>query len=147
MFGSTLFRGSALEDLWRLQNEIEDLFGDPAPGAIRSQPRGSFPAVNVGLTPDRVNVYLFAPGIDSSALRINIEQNLLTISGERRVAPAQKAAQYRKERFDGAFQRAITLPEDVDPEHIEAKYRDGVVHISIQRREAAKPRQITIQAA
>jgi HSP20 family protein len=147
MFGSTLFRGSALEDLWRLQSDLEELFGDTTPGAIRSPPRGSFPAVNVRGTPDKVNVYLFAPGIDSKSLKINIEQNLLTISGERRVPPTEGAAQYRKERFDGGFQRAITLPEDVDPERVEASYRDGVVQISIQRREASKPRQIPIQAS
>jgi HSP20 family protein len=147
MFGSTLFRGAALEDLWRLQNEFEELFGDTTPGAIRSLPRGSYPAVNVGLTPDKVDVHLFAPGIDSKALKINIEQNLLTIAGERRVPPTEGATQYRKERFDGAFQRTITLPEDVDPERVEARYTDGVVHITIQRRAAAKPRQIAIQSA
>lgn len=147
MFGGTLFRGSALEDLWRLQNEIEELFGEVTPRPIRSVPRGSFPALNVGLTPQKVDVQLFAPGIDKNALQVNIEQNLLTISGERRVPPTEGAAQYRKERFDGAFQRSVTLPEDVDPEKVDARYRDGVLQISIQRREAAKPRQITIQPA
>lgn len=147
MFGGTLFRGSALEDLWRLQNEIEELFGEVTPRPIRSVPRGSFPALNVGLTPQKVDVQLFAPGIDKNALQVNIEQNLLTISGERRVPPTEGAAQYRKERFDGAFQRSVTLPEDVDPEKVDARYRDGVLQIRIQRREAAKPRQITIQPA
>jgi HSP20 family protein len=146
MFAGTLFRGSALEDLWRLRSEIEDLFGEPAPGPIRALPRSSFPALNVGLSPQKADVYLFAPGLDSKSLQISLEQNLLTIRGERRVPPAEGATQYRKERFDGAFQRSVTLPEDVDPEKVEARYRDGVVHISIQRREAEKPRQITIQA-
>jgi HSP20 family protein len=147
MFAGTLFRSSALEDLWRLRSEIEDLFGDTAPGPIRSLPRGTFPALNVGLNPQKADVYLFAPGIDIKALHISLEQNLLTIRGERRVPPAAGAAHYRKERFDGAFQRSITLPEDVDPDKVEARYRDGVVHISIQRHEAPKPRQITIQSA
>jgi HSP20 family protein len=147
MFGSTLFRSSALADLWRLQNEIEELFSDAAPGPIRSLPAGSFPALNVGQTPDQVDVHLFAPGIDAQTLKVNIEQNLLTISGTRTVPPTEGATQYRKERFDGAFQRAVTLPEDVNPEAVEAKYRNGVVHITIQRRQAAKPRQIAIQSA
>jgi HSP20 family protein len=143
----SVFRSAALEDLWRLQSEIEELFGDTATGAIRSLPRGSFPGVNVGLTPEKVDVYLFAPGVESNALKVNIEQNLLTISGERRVPPTDGAAQYRKERFDGAFQRAITLPDDVDPERVEASYRDGVLHVSVQRREPARPRQIAVQSA
>jgi HSP20 family protein len=143
----SVFRSAALEDLWRLQSEIEELFGDTATGAIRSLPRGSFPAVNVGLTPEKVDVYLFAPGVETDALKVNIEQNLLTISGERRVPPTEGATQYRKERFDGAFQRAITLPEDVNPERVEASYRDGVLHVSVQRREPARPRQIAVQSA
>jgi HSP20 family protein len=143
----SVFRSAALEDLWRLQSEIEELFGDTATGAIRSLPRGSFPGVNVGLTPEKVDVYLFAPGVESGALKVNIEQNLLTISGERRVPPTEGATQYRKERFDGAFQRAITLPEDVDPERVEASYRDGVLHVSVQRREPTRPRQIAVQSA
>jgi len=147
MFAGSLFRGSALEDLLRLQNDIEELFGEAAPGPIRSLPRSSFPALNAGLTPQKVDVYVFVPGIDKDALQVNIEQNLLTIRGERRVPPAEGAAQYRKERFDGAFQRTLTLPEDADPEKAEASYRDGVLRISIERREAAKPRQITIQSA
>lgn len=147
MFSGNFFRGSPLEDLWRLQNEIEELFGEAAPGPIRSVPRGSFPALNVGLTPRQVDVHVFAPGIDKDALQVNIEQNLLSIRGERRVPPTEGASQYRKERFDGAFHRTVTLPEDVDPEKVEARYRDGVLHVSIQRREAAKARQITIQSA
>jgi len=145
MYGGSLFRGSPLEDLWRLQTEIEELLGDGAPRPPRPLPRGSFPALNVGVTPQQVDVQLFAPGIDSKTLQINIEQNLLTISGERRVPPAEGTTQHRKERFDGAFRRSLTLPDDADPEKVEASYRDGVVRISIQRREAARPRQITIQ--
>jgi HSP20 family protein len=148
MFASTLFRSSPFEDLWRLHRELDELLGDgTAPGAIRSVPHGAFPALNIGQTPEKVDVYLFAPGIDPKSLQISIQQNLLTISGERRVAVNESATYYRRERFDGAFQRAITLPEDVNPERIEARYRDGIVHISIQRHEAARPRQIEIQSA
>lgn len=147
MFPGTFFRASGLEDLLRLHNDIEELLGEAAPGPIRSLPRSSFPALNAGLTPQKVHVDVFAPGIDKNALQVSIEQNLLTIRGERRVPPAEGAAQYRKERFEGTFQRTLTLPEDVDPEKTEASYVDGVLRISIQRREAAKPRQITIQSA
>jgi HSP20 family protein len=145
MFGSSLFRGSPFEDLWRLQHELDELFGDgPAAGAIRSLPRGSFPAVNVGQTPEKVDVYLFAPGIDPKSLQVTIQQNLLTISGERRLAADQGATHYRQERFNGSFQRSITLAEDVNPEGVTATYKDGVVRISVARREQARARQIEI---
>jgi HSP20 family protein len=148
MFGNTLFRSSPFEDLWRLQHELDELLGDgSAPGAIRSLPRGAFPAVNVEHSADKVDVYLFAPGIEPQALQVSIQQNLLTVKGERRVAVNDRATYYRQERFDGTFQRSITLPEDVNPEAIEARYRDGILHISVRRREAARPRQIEVKSA
>ena len=92
-----------------------------------------------------MDVYLFAAGLDSGALDISIQQNLLTVAGERRLITEEGADYYRKERYDGAFRRVVTLPEDVDPDRVEASYRDGVLHIAIQRRAAARPRQIEIK--
>ncbi|TLY78779.1 MAG: Hsp20/alpha crystallin family protein, partial [Gammaproteobacteria bacterium] len=57
---------------------------------------------------------------------------------------SEKATYYRQERFGGEFRRVISLPEDVDPERVEAKYRDGIVQITVHRRESARPRQIEI---
>ena len=137
--------GSVFDELWRLQQEVDELFGSwSSPLGIRSLPRGSFPAVNVGQTPERVDVYLFAPGIDPKSLEISIQQNLLTISGKREIAPREDASYYRQERFAGAFRRVISLPEDVASDKVEASYRDGIVQVTVQRRESAKPRQIEI---
>ena len=105
---------------------------------------GTFPPVNVGATPERVDVYLFAAGVDPRKVEVSIQQNLLSVSGSRKVEANENAEYYRRERYDGDFRRVITLPDDVDPERVEAKYRDGVLQISIQRREAARPRQITV---
>jgi HSP20 family protein len=137
---------SVFDELWRLQQEVDGLFGSfGAPLGIRSLPRGSFPAVNVGQTPDRVEVYLFAPGIDPKSLDISIQQNLLTVSGSRELKPQAEADFYRQERFSGEFRRVIGLPEDVDPERVDAKYADGIVQVGVKRREAARPRQIEIR--
>lgn len=136
---------SVFDEFWRLQQEVDELFGSwSAPLGIRSLPRGSFPAVNVGQTPERVDVYLFTPGIDPKTLEISIQQNLLTVSGRRELKAEEEAAYYRQERFSGEFRRVISLPEDVDPERVQAKYVDGIVQIGVQRREAARPRQIEI---
>jgi HSP20 family protein len=136
---------SVFDELWRLQQEADELFGSStSPLGIRSLPRGSFPAINVGQTSDRVDVYLFAPGIDPKSLDISIQQNLLTVSGKREIE-VQEASYYRQERFSGEFRRVISLPEDVDPERVQAKYVDGIVQISVQRRESARPRQIEIR--
>jgi HSP20 family protein len=136
---------SVFDELWRLQQEVDELFGSwSSPLGIRSLPRGSFPAVNVGQTPERVDVYLFAPGIDPKSLDISIQQNLLTVSGKREIKPTEDADYYREERFAGEFRRVISLPEDVDPERVQAKYADGIVQIGVHRRESARPRQIEI---
>ena len=147
MFGiPSTMPSSVFDELWRLQQEVDSLFGGwTSPLGIRSLPRGSFPAINVGQTSERVDVYLFAPGIDPKRLEISMQQNLLTVSGEREIKLTEEAAYYRQERFGGEFRRVISLPEDVDPDRVQAKYVDGVVQISVQRRESARPRQIQIQ--
>ncbi|MGA7537741.1 MAG: Hsp20/alpha crystallin family protein [Steroidobacteraceae bacterium] len=137
---------SVFDELWRWQQEVDELFGSfNSPLGIRSLPRGSFPAVNVGQTPERVDIYLFAPGIDPKTLDIAIQQNLLTVSGKREIRVEEEANYYRQERFGGEFRRVISLPEDIDPERVQAKYVDGIVQIGIERRESARPRQIKIQ--
>ncbi len=137
---------SLFGDLRRLEQEFDELLGRSGfgPTGIRSRPPGTFPAINVGSTGDRVTVYVFAPGVDPKSLDIQVQQNVLSIAGERRVPVEDKAAYYRQERFSGEFRRVLTLPEDVDPEKVEAKYRDGIVEISVGRSEAARPRQIEV---
>jgi HSP20 family protein len=143
LFGS--FDARLFDDMRRVQIEMDQLFGraDP-PAGIRAMRRGTFPPVNVGVTPERVDIYVFAAGLDPKSLDISIQQNLLAVSGERTVALDEAADYYRQERFGGEFRRVITLPEDADPERVDATYRDGVLHITVKRREAVRPRQITV---
>jgi HSP20 family protein len=147
MFGSLLgsFDTSLFDEFRRLESEMDQLFGRGSlPAGIRATRRGAFPPINVGATPERVDVYLFAAGLDPKSLDISIQQNLLAVSGERKVPTDEAADYYRQERYDGEFRRVITLPDDVDPDRVEAKYRDGVLQITVQRREAVRPRQITV---
>ena len=147
MFGSlTNLGGNLFDDFRRLENEMDELFGrGPWPAGIRSVVRGTYPPINVGSTSEQVNVYLFAAGLDPKTLDISLQQNLLTVSGERKVPVEENMDYYRKERFDGAFRRVISLPDDVDPDRVDARYRDGVLQIHVQRREAARPRQIQVK--
>ena len=136
---------SLFDELRRLENQMDQLFGSsPWPAGLRAVQRGTFPPLNVGATPERVDVYLFAANLDPKSLDLSIQQNLLAVSGSRKVEVNENADYYRRERFDGDFRRVITLPDDVDPERVEAKYRDGILQITIQRRESARPRQITV---
>ena len=141
----TNFEGSLLDQFDRLHREMDELFDRPYPASIRAVARGTFPPVNVGASADQVDVYVFAAGTDPSSLDIQIRQNLLTISGERKLEGKEGANYYLRERFNGGFRRTLSLPEDVDPDRVEAGYRDGVLHITIQRREEVKPRKIQVK--
>jgi HSP20 family protein len=136
---------SLFDQFRRLENQMDQLFSySPWPAGIRAAQRGTFPPLNVGSTPERVDVYVFAANLDPKKLDLSIQQNLLSISGTRKVEVDEKAEYYRRERFDGDFRRVVALPDDVDPERVEAKYRDGVLHITIRRHQSARPRQITV---
>lgn len=136
-------------DFERLRRELDDVFGlGASPTSIRSAGPGAFPALNVGHTPASVEVYAFAPGIDPDKVEVTLDRGVLTLAGERPpTAPegSDKVSVYARERLSGRFKRAVSLPDDVDPERVQARYQDGVLYISIGRREAAQPKRITIQ--
>lgn len=73
---------------------------------------------------------------------------MLLISGERQseiAAERKSVSVYSHERFAGPFRRAVGLPEDIDPAKVEATYREGVLHVSVSRRESALPKRIDVQ--
>ncbi|MGC3980053.1 MAG: Hsp20/alpha crystallin family protein [Steroidobacteraceae bacterium] len=145
----TLFSRDVFGELDRLQREMQQAF-DISP-SIRGLARGGYPAMNVGTTTQSVEVYCFAPGIDPNSIDVSIEKGVLSIAGER-VSDLPKADKpdtqinlHIEERFNGKFRRVVTLPEDADPDAVQASYRDGVLRVSIQRRKAAQPRRISVQ--
>ena len=143
MYYRSLFPRDLFAELNRLQRELQQSV-DPTP-SIRGLTRG-FPALNVGGTPKTVDIYAFAPGIDPATLDVQLVKGMLTIAGERKIDPVpEKATLHIDERFAGRFRRVVSLPDDADPNAIEAKYKDGVLHVRIQRKEEAQPRRITIQ--
>ena len=142
----SVFSRDVFAELDRLQREIQQAF-DVSP-SIRGIGRGGFPALNVGGTPQSVEIYAFVPGVDPTTMEVNLDRGVLTIAGERKIdlpASDEKAAVHIDERFAGGFRRVVSLPDDVDPNAVSADYRDGVLHISVKRRETAQPRRITIQ--
>jgi HSP20 family protein len=143
----SLFARDAFAQLDRLQRELQEAF-DLSP-SIRGIGRGGFPALNVGGTPQAVEVYAFAPGLDPATMQVSLDRGLLTIAGERTSdLPSRdddKAAVHINERFGGRFRRVLSLADDVDPNSVSADYRDGVLHIHLKRHESAQPRRITVQ--
>ena len=150
MYASLLYQPNNLFGQFeRLRRELDDVFGvSGLPSSIRSVTPGTLPAINVGRTPTSVEVYAFAPGLDASKIDVSLDRGVLRIAGERAAAiPANdpKVHIYARERGEGAFTRAISLSDDVDPAQVKATYRDGVLQVSIARRESAQPKRITVQ--
>ncbi|HYP66972.1 MAG TPA: Hsp20/alpha crystallin family protein [Thiobacillaceae bacterium] len=146
MIYRSLFPRDMFAELDRLQREMQQAF-EISP-SIRGLARGGFPAINVGSTPRSVEIYAFAPGVEPASIDVQLEKGVLTIAGERKPnvpGKDEKATVHIDERFAGRFRRVVTLPDDVDPSAVQAKYRDGVLHISVQRRENPQPRRISIE--
>ena len=146
MYPSLLrFPGDLFAEFDELQRQMERLFGAPGASSIRAVQRGSFPAINIGTTPEAVEIYAFAPGIDPSSLEVSVDRGLLTIAGRRDARAEGKATVYARERLVGEFRRVVSLPEDADPARVEAAYRNGVLHVRVEKREASRPRRIEIK--
>jgi len=145
----TRIPGDMFADFEALQRQVEQLLGTRGwPSSIRAASRGAFPAINMGVTPETVEIYAFAPGIDAAKLEVSVDRGVLTISGERAndlPRDSEKVSVYADERFGGSFRRAIGLPEDADASRIDAKYRDGILRITVPKRENAKPRRIEVK--
>ena len=144
-----LFRPEAeiLSAIEQLQGYLSQASRFTEPSDIRANPGATFPVVNVGNTPDTVEVMALAPGLDAKKLDITIDKGLLLISGERKSELTElneRAAVYANERFAGAFRRVVSLPEDVDPANVRANYANGLLRVTLGKRESSKPRRISV---
>ena len=145
---SPMFRSTAdlFAELNRMQSMLDRVFPTPN-SSIRSQAGAGFPVLNVGTTPTSVEVQALAPGVDPASLEITIDRGLLVIAGERKndLPPAdERASVYASERFSGRFRRVVSLPEDAAPARVDASYRDGVLRVSVAKRESSRPRRIEV---
>lgn len=144
MFRS-VFPRDIFTEMNRLQQEFQRAL-DLEPN-IRGIESGGFPALNIGTTPNSIELYLFMPGLDPDKIEVNLEQGVLTIAGERQDNLATQQSQatvHINQRFAGRFRRVVSLPDDVDPDGVSAQYRDGVLHVSVKRREAVQPKKISV---
>ena len=103
-----------------------------------------FPAVNIWSNQDQVMVTAELPGMNPDDIDISVVQGQLTISGQRKIDLPEGVNCHRQERSHGSFTRAFRLPFDVNNEKVTAKYRDGILYISLPRLEETKPKKITV---
>ena len=134
-------------ELNRLQNILDQVFRPAERSSIRGLTGSSFPVINVGTTPESIEVMALAPGLDAESLQLSIDRGLLVIAGERKdqvPEPGEGISVYAQERFAGSFRRVVSLPEDADPAKVDASYRDGILRVSVAKRESSRPRRIEV---
>ena len=105
---------------------------------------GAYPPINVFRKGDDIVAIVEVPGVRKSDLDIRVERNTLRISGSKSVEYGDKAATHRRERAAGRFDRAVTLPIDIDADKIRAECRDGILALYLPRAERDKPRSISV---
>lgn len=134
-------------ELNRLQSMLDQVFRPVERSSIRGLTGSSFPVINVGTTPDSIEIMALAPGIESDSLQLTVDRGLLVIAGERKSQvpePGDATSVYAQERFAGSFRRVVSLPEDADPMKVDATYRDGILRVSVAKRESSRPRRIEV---
>jgi HSP20 family protein len=146
-----LVRWDPARELDTLQGEMNRLFSSffdtPTPGNGTTVRRW-IPAMDLVETDDHFVLKADLPGMQESDVNIVFENNVLTMSGERRAEhEAKKDGYYRLERTMGSFSRSLTLPEGIDADAVSAKFDHGVLEIRIPKPAEAKPRRIQIGVA
>jgi HSP20 family protein len=131
--------------LSRLRDQMEQIFEQPDFALTDLLGGGWLPAVDVLEDKDSFTVKAELPGFRREDLEISVQENNLILSGQRKAEEERKDGEfYRSERFYGRFHRSIALPASVDTDKIEAKYRDGVLTLTLPKSEQARTKQIHV---
>ena len=140
-----LTRWDPFREMQALQNRVNRMFEEQY-GNQEQMTTGAFvPPVDIYEDQQGIQLKLEVPGIDEKDLDIKVENNILTVSGERKFEKEQKEENFHRiERRYGSFTRSFTLPNTVDAEKISADYSNGVLSIQLAKREEAKPKQIKV---
>src|SRR5947209_4803802 len=131
-----------------LQDRMNRLFQDSfaQPGREESLTTSQFaPAVDVYEDEHNITLKIEVPGVEEKDIDIRVENNTLTVHGERKFENEEKEENYRRiERQYGSFTRTFTLPNTVDAEHVKAHYDKGILNIQLPKKAEAKPKQIKV---
>ena len=145
-----LIRWEPAREISSLQQEMNRLFSSffdtPAGGTVgNGGARRWIPAIDVVETEDHFVLRADLPGMSEGDIDLSLEDNVLTISGERKAEhEEQREGYFRVERSFGAFSRSLTLPEGVNGDAISASFDKGVLEVRIPKPEERKPRKISI---
>ena len=140
-------RWDPFADLLSLKDDFDRIFREfmgfyPA----ETLREGWLPPVDIKETPENILVSVEVPGMKKEDIKVVLNGNQLTISGERKMEKEEKNETYHRiERSYGKFQRAITLPVELDESKVKASYEQGVLTITLPKAERAKPKEIKVE--
>jgi HSP20 family protein len=146
-----IIRWDPYRELAAVQERMNRLFEETWGGRGRRADEDSvaaswMPAVDVRETKDALELNVELPGIDPKDVAISVEGGVLTIKGSRTFEKAAEGETYHRiERAYGSFERSFTLPSNVDPERVEARFRQGLLVLVLPKREEARPKSISIK--
>ena len=136
---------SPLDQLSRLRQEINRFFDMPMGGGTSGMLEGWTPAIDLFEDKETITVQAEMPGLKKEDIDVSIEGNTLSISGERlEEKQSGQGARFRSERYFGKFYRSVTLPTAVDANRVTAKYKDGILTLTMPKTEDARRKQIKV---
>src|SRR6266705_2125240 len=143
---TVLTRWDPFREFSTLQDRMNRLFQQSYGDREESLTTSSFaPAVDVYEDEHNVTLKIEVPGIDEKDIDVRLENNTLTVHGERKIEKEEKEENYRRvERQYGSFTRTFNLPTTVDAEKVSASYDKGVLKVSLPKKAEAKPKQIKV---
>ncbi len=130
------------EDLDRLQRQLGRFFDFGFDNAGLFD-RSLAPALDLVENGDAYVLYFDLPGVDKKDLELTVENNVLTVKGDKK-EPKEGGRIFRKETWAGTFRRTVSLPQAADPDAVRAELVDGVLTVTVGKREELKPRQIAV---
>ena len=145
----TIMRWRPVRDIVSIQDEMNRMFD----GFFGKKPQRWFepeeglwsPTVDVSEDKDNIMLTAEVPGLKKEDIKLSVQDNVLTISGEKKQEKEEKDADYhRLERSFGSFCRSFTLPTPVQPDKIKASYKEGVLKVTLPKTEEVKPKEIPI---
>jgi HSP20 family protein len=138
-------RWDPFRDVIALQNRVNSLFREMNEGDSPLTTASFVPAVDVYEDAKKVVLKLEVPGMEEKDLDIRVENNTLTVKGERKLEKDEKEENFHRiERRYGSFYRAFTLPSTVDTENVQASYNAGILKVELNKKAEAQPKQIKV---
>ena len=137
----TLLRFEPMRDLDNFQNRFQRFFGD-FPGFHNFNDDNFLPAIDIKENEKNLILNIEVPGVKKDDLKITLQDNILTIKGEKKKEKEEKDENvYRTERVFGSFERSFTLPVEVNSDNVDAKVIDGVLEIKLEKVQPKKPKE------